>query len=221
MIVAQRDASLKDAVQRELRADPHVDEAEIGVAVEHRVVTLTGRVGSEVEKEAAQRAAHRAPGVLDVANDIQVKVPFALGRTDTDLAWYVRDALARDGRIPAERIQCTVYDGVVTLEGTVDSRRTCADAERVVRRIAGVRRVDDRLVVRPTAVDVGAIHRVIETALERRVAREADRIRVTVDDGIVTLEGRVDSLVEKRLVVDAVRHAPAVLGVDDRLRLEP
>ena len=47
MILKKRDAELKDAVLDELRVDPRVNEAEIGVAVEDGVVTLTGHVASE------------------------------------------------------------------------------------------------------------------------------------------------------------------------------
>jgi hypothetical protein len=44
-----------------------VNENEIGVAVKEGVVTLMGRRASCVEKLAAQEAAHRVAGVLDVA----------------------------------------------------------------------------------------------------------------------------------------------------------
>jgi len=45
---------------------------------------------------AAQQAAHRG-GVLDVANGIKVKVPGSAGRTDTDIARAVRQALSTEG----------------------------------------------------------------------------------------------------------------------------
>jgi osmotically-inducible protein OsmY len=153
MVSNERDARLKDAVLAELRADPRVNEAEIGVTVEDGVVTLTGRVASEAEKLAAQEAAHRAEGVLDVANDIRVRVPFALGRNDTDLAEAVREAL--DGALgPAARhIQSTVDSARVTLEGTVDVPHHRDDAERAVRRVAFVLDVANNLLLRVPARD--------------------------------------------------------------------
>lgn len=220
MLVDEGDARLKTAVLRELRSDARVNETEIGVAVAAGVVTLTGRVHSEAEKTAAQEAAHRAAGVLDVANDITVKIPFALGRTDTDLARAVRASLEREADVPVECIHCTVYDAVVTLTGLVDSSHARDIAERAARRVAGVRRVVNTLVVRGGTIDLAALRRSIESALERRAQREAGHIALSVHDGVVMLEGRVNSSSDKAVVLDLVRHAPAVRGIDDRLSIE-
>ena len=221
MIVDEGDANLKALVLRELHLDARVVDTEIGVAVADGVVTLTGRVDSEGEKAAAGQAAHRAAGVLDVANDIMVKIPFALGRTDADVAQAVRDALEQEEAVPAEQVHSTVYDAVVTLTGVVDTRRASEAAERAARRVGGVRRVANAIVVRGDTVDLAAIHRSIEEALERRAEREAAHIELKVRDGVVTLEGRVNSLSDKSVVLDLVRHAPAVRGIDDRLRIVP
>jgi osmotically-inducible protein OsmY len=221
MIEDSRDAALKASVLRELRLDPRVNETEIGVAVAHGVVTLTGRVDSEAEKKAAGQAAHHVEGVLDVANDLMVRIPFALGRTDADLAEAVRDALERSLGRAAAAIHSTVYDAVVTLTGEVETAEASEAAVRATREVAGVRRVDDRLVVRTAAVDLFAIHRSIEKALGRRARREAERIDLSLHDGVVTLEGRVNSDSDREAILQLVRHAPGVRRVDDRLRLAP
>jgi len=61
----------------------------------------------------------------------------------------------------------------------------------------------------------------LEEALERRAHREAGHIELSAHDGVVTLEGRVNSFSDKSVVVDLVRHTPAVRGIDDRLRVDP
>lgn len=155
MELNERDAALKNAVLAELRVDPGVNEAEIGVAVEGGIVTLTGRVASEAEKRAAQEAAHRAEGVLDVANDISVRAPFALGASDADLAQAVREALARALGPASRRIQSTVDNARVTLEGVVDVPRHRDDAERAVRRLAFVLDVANKLVLHGPARESG------------------------------------------------------------------
>ena len=220
MLIDKRDAALKLSVLRELRSDARVNETEIGVAVADRVVTLTGRVDSEAEKTAAQNAAHRAEGVLDVANDIMVKIPFALGRNDTDLAQAVRDSLEREADVSPECVHTSVYDAVVTLSGMVDTRRVSDAAERAAHRVAGVRRVVNELVVARRTIDLDALRRSIDEALERRAHREAGHIELSAHDGVVMLEGRVNSFSDKSVVLELVRHAPAVQGIDDRLRIE-
>jgi hypothetical protein len=64
---------LEFLVLQELTCDSYVDETGVGVDVGDGVVTLTGTVNSTAQKMAAQDAAHRVAGDLDVGNDIQVK----------------------------------------------------------------------------------------------------------------------------------------------------
>jgi osmotically-inducible protein OsmY len=217
MIVYKSEQALRTDVVRELEWDSRVDAANIGVAVSQRVVTLTGRARSYAEKIAAQRAAHRVPGVLDVANDIQVLAAEEMSRTDTELAKAVRHTLEWDVLVPDQRIASTVADGCVTLEGTVDLLRERHDAERAVRGLTGVREMHNKLVVETREVDPATVRRAIESALERHACHEAKRIVVDVDDGVVTLSGEVDSWAEKRAVLGLVSHTPGVRAVHDRL----
>jgi osmotically-inducible protein OsmY len=69
------DEKIKSDVLYQLGWDTHVRQTEVGVTVNKGVVTLTGAVDSYAKKIAAQKAAHRVHGVLDVANDLEVKVP--------------------------------------------------------------------------------------------------------------------------------------------------
>jgi len=146
------DSQIQQEVLREMKWDTRVDENEIGVAVEQGVVTLTGAVGSYGKKIAAQEAAHRVFGVLDVANDVQVRLPGTMARSDTEIAQAVRSALEWDVWVPEERIKSTVSNGCVTLEGNVDLLREREDAERAIRGLAGVRAVTNKIEVKPSKV---------------------------------------------------------------------
>ena len=72
MLEKRSDRDLKQRILRELKWDSRIDWASINVEVNDGVVTLTGAVSSYAQKIAAQEAAHRVAGVLDVANDIEV-----------------------------------------------------------------------------------------------------------------------------------------------------
>ena len=115
MIRTKSDSEIQQDVLGELKWDTRVEETGIGVTVYNGVVTLTGIVSSYGKRMAAQEAAHRVAGVLDVANDLQVRIPDGLGRTDSEIAQAIRHALEWDIWIPADRIQSTVSDGWVTL----------------------------------------------------------------------------------------------------------
>src|SRR5436305_14588094 len=133
------DADIQRDVLEELKWDARVQPNEIGVSVKDGVVTLTGWVDSYTKKWAAEEAAHRVRGVVAVANDIEVRLPSSAQRTDADIAAAVTRALEWDAFVPIDRIKVTVSRGWVTLEGQVNWEFERHDAERVVRRLSGVK----------------------------------------------------------------------------------
>lgn len=215
------DSEIKLQVLRELKWDSRIGWAQIGVEVREGVVTLTGTVGNYAKKLAAQEAAHRIAGVLDVANDIEVRPASGSIRTDEAIARAVRHILEWDALVPDERIQSTVSDGWVTLDGDVDYWRERDDAERAVLRLEGVIGVINKIRMVPRQVDPQELREGIEYALERRADREAERLRIEVDDGAVELFGRVHSWQEKRAVLGSISHAPGVRELRDHLRIDP
>lgn len=215
------DVRIQQDVLRELRWDSRIGPTEVGVEVDKGIVTLTGTVDSFAKKYAAKEAAHRVSGVQDVAEDIRVQFPGSGRKTDAEIARAVRHALEWDVFVPDQKIRSTVSEGWVTLEGEVELLREREDAAKAVRNLAGVKGVWNQIVVQLTKADPGEIRKKIENALERRAEREAERIAVEVDDGSVTLTGRVRSWLEKEAVTGAVSHAPGVRSVNDRLRVEP
>lgn len=215
------DAQIQKDVLNELKWDVRVDETDVGVQVHQGIVTLTGNVNAYIKKTAARDAAHRVFGVLDVVDQLQVKPPSRWERTDGDLARSVREALRLDVLVPEDRITTTVASGIVTLEGRVDNWTQRSDAERAVRRLAGVRGVIDQITVVAQRIDPAQIKGQIEQALERQAEREARRIGVTVNDGIVTLTGTVRSWGERNAMERVVGFSPGVRQVNDRTTVDP
>jgi osmotically-inducible protein OsmY len=219
--IRKSDIQIQQDVMRELRWDTRIGSTEVGVEVDKGIVSLTGTVENFAKKHAATEAAHRVAGVLDVANDVQVHLRGSPGWTDTEIARAVRSALEWDVFVPDQHIRSSVSDGWVTLEGEVEFLREREDAGRAVRRLGGVRGVWNQITVKPKKVDPVALRRMIGEALERRAEREADEIGVTIDDGSVTLSGKVHSWLEKNAIVGVIGHAPGVRTVSDKLRIEP
>jgi len=201
--------------------DSRLKQSDIGVTVKKGVVTLTGTVNSYAKKLAAQKAAHSVPGVLDVANDIEVKVTGSLRRTDPEVARAIRHALEWDVLVPSDQIHSTVTNGWVTLEGEVNYYSELAAAERAVAHLSGVRGVTNKIEVCAPSVEPERVKSLIEDVLERRADREANRIRVSVTEGDVTLTGAVKSWDEKKAILGAIGHAPGVKMIHDHLFIDP
>jgi osmotically-inducible protein OsmY len=76
-------------------------------------VTLTGQVDSWAKRVAAENAAHRVAGVLDVANDLEVSLPGRHERSDTEIAQELRRALEWNVSVPDQQLRSTVSVGQV------------------------------------------------------------------------------------------------------------
>lgn len=214
------DIDIQRDVLEELKWDARVQPNEIGVSVKNGVVTLTGWVDSYTKKWAAEEAAHRVRGVVAVANDIEVRLPVSSERTDAEIAEAVVRALEWDAFVPLDKIKVTVSKGWVTLEGEVEWQYQKQDAERVVRRLTGVRGVSNLVTVKPQTPPPSELKKRIEEALVRSAKLDAERIRVEVQGNKVILSGTVRSWAEKEEAERVAWLAPGVLSVDNRITVE-
>jgi osmotically-inducible protein OsmY len=210
---------LQRDVQDELKWEPRIDEAGIGVSVEDGVVTLSGHVSSFAERTSAERATKRVAGVKAIANELVVKLPFSMERDDTDIAEAAVKALGWRSDIPGDTIKVTVSKGWLTLEGDLDWNYQKESATNAVRYLTGVKGISNLIRIKPR-VDASRVREKIEDALTRSAEVDARNIAVSVEGGKVTLRGKVRSWAERDDANDAAWAAPGVTEVEDNLRVE-
>lgn len=113
-----------------------------------------------------------------------------------------------------------VKDGVVTLTGNVSSYAQKLEAAEAARRVHQVLAVADETEVRlPGAAqrtDTEIAHAAVD-ALRWNVEVPDSRVRLTVHNGWVTMEGNVDWQFQRRAAERAVRWLTGVKGVIDRI----
>ena len=143
-------------------------------------------------------------------------------KEDSELRRRVVDELEYDPSIDATTIGVAVEDGVVTLSGTVPNYAQKLSAERAVKRVAGVKAVAEDLVVKLLGTprsDTDIAHSAL-TNLRFNVNVPADRIRMTVENGWVTMEGEVDWQYQRAAAENAVKYVQGVKGVTDNIRIK-
>lgn len=210
------DLNLRQDILDELEFEPRVHAANIGVAVEKGVVTLTGHVTSYAEKLAAETAALRVKGVRAIAQEIEVRYPSDKKSSDDEIAARALNIIAWDATVPDGEIQVKVQNGWITLSGEVDWNYQKTAAEDAVRKLSGVVGVTNFVTVKPRVAAYNVKER-IENALKRNAEVEADQIQVHVSGSKVTLNGKVHTWYERSVAERAAWAEAGVTMVDDRL----
>jgi osmotically-inducible protein OsmY len=214
------DSELQQDVMNELQWEPMVKAAEIGVGVKDGVVTLSGYVDSFYKKWAAERAAARVFGVKAVAEELKVRLPGSLERSDEDIARAASDALEWNVAVPYEGIKVQVQDGLVTLSGKVDWWYQKDAAEDAVRKLVGVVMVSNYITIKP-AVKPEDVKDKIVSAFQRNALLDARRVTVEAHGGKVILRGSVRNWAEKEQVEQAAWAAPGVSEVESHILFSP
>jgi osmotically-inducible protein OsmY len=216
----KKDTDLRHDVLDELEWEPSLDAAEIGVTAHEGVVTLTGAVKSYAEKMTAERATKRLHGVKAIANDIEVRLPGAAERNDSDIAGAAVDALKWRTVVPNDRIKVLVTKGWITLEGDVDWQYQKDAAFEAVHHLLGVKGVTNLIGVKPRA-SASDVRSRIEAAFRRSAELDAQQVRVETRDGKVTLRGDVHSWSERQEAERTAWSAPGVTQVENLIAIAP
>ena len=212
------DSQLQQDVSAELKWEPSVHAARIGVEVKDGIVTLAGEVDSYVEKWNAERAAQRVSGVKAMATQLKVQLTGLSKRTDADIARSVENVLEWTSALPAGAIKVMVEGGWVTLSGDVDWQYQKQSASDSVRFLMGVQGVSDQISIKPSA-SATVVKADLEAALLRSAIADGKKISVAVHGADVTLSGAVKNWAERETATDAAWGTPGVRNVVDMMTL--
>ena len=144
-------------------------------------------------------------------------------RTDASIRDAVLSELKWDPKISTpEDVAVGVKDGVVTLFGFVHSYWEKDAAEKAAKRVYGVKGVANDIEVKLSLTRTDPeIARDAVHELQGHVSIPADRLKATVKNGWVTLEGTVDWQYQKTLAESSVKKLKGVVGVTNNIEVKP
>ncbi len=137
-------------------------------------------------------------------------------KSDAQIQLDVLRELRWDTRVKPTEIGVEVDRGVVTLAGTVDNYAKKIAAREAAHRVVGVLDVADTIEVQIPSMMVRSdtdLARAVRNALEWDVFIPDTKIRSTVSNGWVTLEGEVEYLLDRDEAESSVRRLQGVRGV--------
>jgi osmotically-inducible protein OsmY len=145
-------------------------------------------------------------------------------RSDSEVKRDVEDELRSDPDLDASNIGIAVKDGVITLTGFVRSFRQRRKAEQDVKRVVGVvgvaNNIDVRLPIIHRRPDPD-IARDAAEAIKRELPYSWEEIKVTVDHGLITLEGQVEWHYQRDRAERAVEYLRGATGVINLIEIQP
>jgi osmotically-inducible protein OsmY len=143
---------------------------------------------------------------------------------DIDLKKDIIEELEYEPSIDAADIGVAVEDGTVTLTGHVRTYPQKREAERIVKRVKGVRAVAQEIEVRPLGSHLTADDEIAKRAVNSltwNTSVPRDKVQVTVEHGFVTLSGAVTWNYERTAAEKAVQNLSGVRGVANLISIQP
>ncbi len=221
MSTLKKDEFIKQEVVDHLIWDTSVNANDVFVSVADGIVQLSGVVPTHTAKIAAEKNAYRVADVVRVENIIEVEFPEGIKIPgDTEITNMIDSKLLWNDQIDATNIDVETLNGIVTLTGSVNSYWEKNLATDLAFATKGVLQVDNKLtvIVEKTFTDLD-IEDDIKRAFKRNVLIDADKIDVSVSNGIAHLTGIVPVYSMKEEAFDTAMLTAGVLDVADDITI--
>jgi osmotically-inducible protein OsmY len=138
---------------------------------------------------------------------------------DHDLEQAARDRLQRLHELRTASLSVSVRAGLARIEGQADSLAQVEKARRAVAQVRGIAELDNRIQVRDTASDDLRLTLELEREIERFPGLQGLAVEIRVAQAAATLEGRVHTAGERRLLLEAARGVAGLRSVELRLEV--
>jgi osmotically-inducible protein OsmY len=212
---------IKEHIIKHLKWDNALKGSQIQVDYVQKTAVLSGTVPNLIAHTMAQRDALNIPGVNRVENRLTVE--FSHDHPDKDDILVKSDAekVLACTVDTGKQVSVSVTDGIVTLEGTIDSYWRKGRVEDLVASIDGVLEINNNIAVAPQEKPVdSALKSEIVSALARLDIRDMKNIDVMVKDGVVTLSGSVPTWTTAFDIEDIARYTSGVVDIKSNLSVE-
>ncbi|AWG23204.1 hypothetical protein FFWV33_17550 [Flavobacterium faecale] len=212
------DVEIKQDVADELAWQPIINETQLNVEVKEGVVWLRGIVSNLAEKVVAENAAKKIIGVIDVVDEIEVKIKNNF--SDEDLTEKINSDLKWNASVPQDKISVKVEQGNVFLLGSVKWAYQKSESEKCLQYIDGIKSITNTISITSENVTPTNIRENINRAFERSASIDSKKITVIIEGNTAILQGKVNSIKEKDDALVAAYLAKGITNVKNEIQVE-
>ena len=145
-------------------------------------------------------------------------------RNDSEILKDVKEELEWEPSLDADFINVSVLNGFVTLTGKTDAFFKREIAEHAAKRVAGVLAVFENLSVQIPEQFKKTDREIKDAALSElkwNTAVKEDKVKVEVENGMVTIDGEVEWDFQRAAVRNAIKNLTGVVGIINNVKLVP
>jgi osmotically-inducible protein OsmY len=217
--MTRNDEDIKKDIIDQIYWDSRVSAADVKVAVSAGKATLSGTVPSFFSRTAASEDTLSIRGVTSLDNQLVVKHAGVLKMpTNEEIKSNIDNVLRWSSEIDESNITVTVNDGVVTIEGSVDTHWKKNKLEKLIEDMIGVSRVINQVAIVPldNVVDELIAEEIVK-ALNRNSSITVDTVGVEVANGNVILSGSVPSWTAYQAAQEVAEYTKGVNDIKNNL----
>lgn len=213
-----RDREICWKVREGMAIDPSLDVYSINIDCVNGVVRLNGLVDTADARSRAAAIAGGIEGVRYVDNSLTIPLDGKI--SDKELKNSAMEAINRDAGLDLKSVEVEIKNGNAVLMGEVPSAGDRQAAEEAIERIKGINSIRNELKVGTAPFD-SLINHTIEDCLFSDPELAAFNISAYTEDGLVLLQGMVDTPGERLRAEKLASLVPGVKEVENRLNVKP
>lgn len=145
-------------------------------------------------------------------------------RTDTTLQREIIEQIRWCHQPQPDQVSVSVLNGVVTLYGVTDSYAQKRYAQLAAEKVKGVKFIAESIEVLLPTGSVRSdteIASAVQATLAKKDVKSYQKIKVSVNGGLITLEGEVTELCQKTMAEQEIADLPGIYGVNNMIDVKP
>ncbi|MFX1589533.1 MAG: BON domain-containing protein [Promethearchaeota archaeon] len=214
------DKEIEEKVKEQLRWDDRINDINIFVSARDGNIKVYGSISSYYAKKLVTENAKKINGVSSIENDLKVRylpVPEKGLPSDKELENNIKVALELNVSINASKISVEVNKGIANLEGTVDAYWKKDIVESIVSGFNGIIDIVNKIAIIHMGHEDEKIAEDIIGTLDRYRNVNVNDIKIAVEDGKVSISGKVSDWEAYDAAMDAIHHTHGVNDIKDNL----